>query len=208
MKRLPIVIITLLACISLAACKADAAAPTSQTSQPASESTNAQSQSSSTEQSDPTTDEPTDLGEFTTGQSQSEGWPDIAAQALPVDARFGSHDGFERFVVQYDDPDGTLEWYTDGWVDQATQDGSGFAIDTNSERQLQIVVSGMRYPSETEETGEGITGFFPAEGILSGADIAGIFEGQHTITVGANADHPYRITTLNNPTRIVIDIAH
>lgn len=157
-----------------------------------------------TQTSEPTTSAPTssvpDI-EFTpaNASSQSENWPDLSAQALAVAVDHGE----TSITVEYDsDGTGTLEWYTDGWVDTVYEDGSGFEIELGTERALQVWVSGVRYPEPTEdfELLEGSGG----EGLILSYSVSGPFEGMHSIAIGADADLDYAIEVSEEPLAITI----
>lgn len=143
---------------------------------------------------------------FTTGRSQSSDAPfSTDAQALPVAVRVGAHDGYDRLVVEYDDAQAPLEWVSVGWADQGMQEGSGHAVDFGTNRVLDVTVWGVRYP----ESGglADLSAQIPSGSVIEAASVEGPFEGAHQIFIGADSDRPYRVFFLENPARIVIDIA-
>ena len=169
----------------------------SEEAEPTPDTTSAQSSEATT--SAPTSSVP-DI-EFTpaNASSQSENWPDLSAQALAVAVDHGE----TSITVEYDsDGTGTLEWYTDGWVDTVYEDGSGFEIELGTERALQVWVSGVRYPEPTEdfELLEGSGG----DGLILSYSVSGPFEGMHSIAIGADADLDYAIEVSEEPLSITI----
>lgn len=152
--------------------------------------------------STPEADETNDLAYTPATQpDESDGWPNLTAQALPVDV--AKKDG--TLTIIYDsDGTGELEWYTDGWTSQAFEDGSGFEIDLGTERVLQLWVSGIRYPEADEPFPvlEGAVDRHPIEAY----SVSGPFEGMHSITIGASSDMDYAIEVGKDPHSITIHV--
>lgn len=124
---------------------------------------------------------------------------------LPVDLRVGDHEGYDRVVVELTG-DGVPGWQTE-YVSEAVEDGRGEIVDVDGEAILSVHVSGTRYPDEGED-------HYVPQGPLEGPDIIeevhylGTFEGLTQIFIGVDdgaAD--YRVFTLTDPVRLVIDIA-
>lgn len=183
--------------------------PTQSTDPDEETSTNEPSPSATEDLSLPDKDDPdanTHRQEFVTGPLASSDTLAADGQALPIAVRFGEHDGFDRVVIEYDDPHGSMEWSTEGWTDKAYEDGSGFEIETGTERQLQVWVAGVRYPFDAGDDDILVTGLFKNDGGIEVAHVSGMFEGQHSVTIGASEDRPYRVFSLVNPARIVIDV--
>lgn len=122
--------------------------------------------------------------------------------------RIGHQPGFDRVVY---DLGGTG---TPGWIvqyaDRAVQDGSGKPIDVAGKSILEVQILGSAYPFDsavapyagpdpaTEPSAPGIAGVYRNT----------VFEGTTQSFIGVNADRPgFIVTTLNNPTRLVIDVA-
>jgi hypothetical protein len=138
--------------------------------------------------------------------------PDTAAastdSAVTVsDIRLGRHDGFDRVVF---DVGGTG---TPGWdvryVDSASSQGSGEPVDVAGDAVLQVTLTGAGYPYDT-----GVEEFSPS-GPVTGADTEVVtevvfdatFEGTTVAFVGTTAESPFRVYLLQNPTRVVLEVA-
>lgn len=148
-----------------------------------------------------------DEADLATGPTQSEDFPDLLGQFLPLEARVGGHGNYDRVVVEYDDGEGQLGWSA-SYEDEAIQDGSGFPIDMEGQRFLTIAVTGARYPDQDEAKDEiAVTGLDQAT-VVKDVEVDYPFEGMHMIFVGVDADHPYRVQVFHDPERIVIDILH
>jgi len=150
-----------------------------------------------------------DPDEFTTEESQSDDYPAISGQYLPDQVRVGAHDGFERIVVDYlpSEEGGTLEWHA-AWVDEAIEDPSGFPLEIAGEKFLQITVSGIRYPTDEELTGDLAIELIGADAskLVHGFSATHAFEGMHQVVLGTEGVLPYRVTVLEDPDRLVIDL--
>ncbi|WP_194836447.1 hypothetical protein [Nocardia sp. XZ_19_369] len=122
--------------------------------------------------------------------------------------RIGHQPGFDRVVY---DLGGTG---TPGWIvqytDRAVQDGSGKPIEVAGKSILEVQILGSAYPFDSAETP--YAGPDPATE-PSAPGIAGVyrttvFEGTTQSFIGINGDRPgFAVTTLTNPTRLVIDVA-
>lgn len=156
-----------------------------------------------TEEPTETESEPEDLPDFVTGESQSAGYPDLDGEYLSVETRLGSHDGYDRVVVEYTGT-GTLNWHAN-YTDTPVEDGSGFEVDIPGETFLQVSVSGISYPDpddpDVPHTGQDSTD------VISAVEYGGPFEGMHQLYIGLDKEREYRVFVDENPSRLVIDIA-
>lgn len=113
--------------------------------------------------------------------------------------RTGRHECFDRLVV---DIDGPPAGYNVQYVDEVTQDGSGFVVPTPGGARLQLVV---RHPHFSTPTLPSVAGFSTFRSVT----YAGSFEGQTTFGLGVRARLPFRVFTLSGGHgRIVVDVAH
>lgn len=124
---------------------------------------------------------------------------------LPVDVRVGDHDGFDRVVVELTG-EGVPGWRTE-YVAEAIEDGRGDRVDVEGDAILSVYVSGTRYPEEGEA-------HYVPQGPIDGPDVIeevhylGTFEGLTQLFIGVDdGQADYRVFTLANPARLVIDIA-
>ncbi|MGS2807151.1 AMIN-like domain-containing (lipo)protein [Nocardia sp. MW-W600-9] len=125
------------------------------------------------------------------------------------DVRSGRHDCFDRLVV---DLSGPLAGYRVGYVDTVTMDGSGATVPLRGGAYLQVMVQAPAYDAAGNST------YHPADRTelvdvrgyptFRQASWAGSFEGQTTLGLGVRARLPFRVLTLDDPARVVIDVAH
>jgi hypothetical protein len=199
------------ASLALAACGADEPAPSSSTNPPPVVTEPTTDASPSEEPSaSPSTDAPTAAPETTDASAfgpagTAQGGEPSGDALLPVDVRVGDHEGFDRVVVQLAG-EGVPGWQVE-YVDEAVEDGRGERVDVDGEAILSVHVSGTRYPEEGEA-------HYVPDGPLPGLDAVeevhylGTFEGLTQLFIGID-DGPadYRVLTLTDPARLVIDIA-
>lgn len=129
--------------------------------------------------------------------------------ATVADVRSGRHECFDRLVI---DLSGQPTGYRAGYVDTVTMDGSGAAVPLRGGAFLQLVVQAPAYDSAGNNT------YRPANSAelvdvrgyqaFRQASWAGSFEGQTTLGLGVRARLPFRVIALENPARVVIDVAH
>lgn len=144
------------------------------------------------------------------GQAASDG------SALVIsDVRIGSHDDedYSRFVVEFSG-EGTPGWSVQ-WTDQAHTQGKGDPITVEGDFTLVVIGTGVTMPISEEQQAVAYTepvrfdfdavGRDDDEGIEEAyLDLA--FEDQFQVVLGTDSQQ-FRIFTLTNPTRLVIDVA-
>lgn len=133
--------------------------------------------------------------------------PSADAWATVTDIRVGRQDGFDRVVFEVGGR-GTPGWDV-RYVDQASSQGSGNPVDVAGSAILQVTLRGMGYPYDTgvEE--------YSAKGPVSAADTRVVtevvfdatFEGTTDSFVGTTEQAPFRVYSLQNPTRVVLEVA-
>ncbi|NLG54813.1 MAG: hypothetical protein GX542_04065 [Rhodococcus sp.] len=155
-----------------------------------------------------TTAEPTNAP-FPTGPHEATAPASEGASLSVTDIRVGRHDGFDRVVYELDGT-GTPGWSV-GYVPSAVQDGSGNPVDVSGEGFLEVRILGVGYPFDTGI--ENFAGPFPVPGVPGGSVVEVssilIFEGQAQSYIGtAKANQNYRISELQDPPRVIIDVEH
>ncbi|MGX5653640.1 AMIN-like domain-containing (lipo)protein [Geodermatophilus nigrescens] len=137
--------------------------------------------------------------------------PDTA-QASPdalvtvTDVRTGRHDGFDRVVLEVDGA-GTPGWDV-RWVDAASSQGSGAPVVVAGEAVLQVTVTGAGYPYDTgveEYAGGPVAG--QGTGNVTEVVFDATYEGTTVAFVGARAEAPFRVYLLQDPVRVVVEVA-
>jgi hypothetical protein len=189
----------------LTGCGGDTAETSAQSSSTAQESEGAASPSPATEE--PADDETADAPAFPADAQQDTGQASSGASVTVSDIRIGHHDGYDRVVFEVGGT-GTPGWEI-GYVDEATSQGSGETVDVAGDAVLRVTLTGAGYPYETgvEE--------FSSSGSVSGSGTAVVteavfdatFEGTSVTFVGTTAEAPFRVSLLQNPTRVVLDVA-
>lgn len=118
--------------------------------------------------------------------------------------RTGSHDCFDRVVIDIDGPAGG--WRAE-YVSQVTADGSGFVVPTPGAAKIQFIVRHPWYSGPANGVSvANVAGFHTLRSVVA----AGSFEGQTTFGVGVRARLPFRVFALPGPgghSRIVLDVA-
>ena len=120
----------------------------------------------------------------------------------------GLHDGYDRVVF---DVEGTG---TPGWdvryVAEATSQGSGDTVDVEGAAILQVTISGVGYPTDTGIEEYDGSAPLPGQGDEAVTEVVwdSTFEGTSVAFVGAAEQTPFRVYLLENPTRVVLDVAH
>lgn len=121
-----------------------------------------------------------------------------------TDFRVGSHDGYDRVVLELsgtDDPGWMINW-----VQRAHEQGRGEELDLEGPAFLDVNVMWVTYPFDEETEKIAYTG----RGLQETGDIRAyfdsIFEGQVHLVIGMDQNRPYRVFTLSDPVRVVIDV--
>ncbi|MEU7631391.1 hypothetical protein AB0C34_15585 [Nocardia sp. NPDC049220] len=122
--------------------------------------------------------------------------------------RLGHQPGFDRVVYELNGP-GAPGWLVQ-YTDRAVQDGSGNLIDVAGRSILEVRILGSAYPFDSAVTPYSgpDPATDPATPGIAGVYRTTVFEGATQSFIGVQADRPaFAVTTLSNPTRLVIDIA-
>lgn len=129
-----------------------------------------------------------------------------AGNLLATDFRVGLHPSFYRVVVEFEGS-GTPGWFA-GWVDQARELGRGEPLPLKPGKHLDVRIEGTRMPilkGDPDKFYSGPADKWIDEDVVAWFDTA--FEGQTHFAVSVPDARGYRIFTLQDPVRLVIDIA-
>lgn len=122
------------------------------------------------------------------------------------DVRAGSHGDIDRVVFEYA---GTgLPSYVAGYVDTPRQQASGNVMEVPGAAHLEVNVQGMAgdmMRTDAPITAMGSKGV--AAGNIADVYLGSIFEADSQFFIGLDSQRGYKIYTLENPTRVVVDIA-
>lgn len=127
-----------------------------------------------------------------------------------TDVRVAAHDGYDRVVLDLDGTGSGRPGWRVEYVDQASDDGSGHAVEVDGDAILRVSVSGTAAPTDSgvEE--------FPGDR-LEPDDTESVeeivyrywFEGYTTAFLGIDdGERPFRVFLLEDPVRVVIDVQH
>ena len=216
MKRTSAVLLAVALSGSLAACGDDGPDDTSAAS----------STSGPTATSSPTPSaEPTSAGGPTPAPSPSADEDADAAMPFPADTavdveqpsggpltvtavRVARHDGYDRVVFELDgEASGEPGWRVE-YVDEPTQQGSGNPVEVDGEAALAVTITGTGYPFDTGvEEASGDPSLPSGLEVVEDVRLGGVFEGQYEAFIGTSSKAPFRVFRLEDPARVVVDIA-
>lgn len=210
MRRGTMTVLSLMATAALlAACGTDAG-----DDDPTTEATTTASDEPTTE---PTTEDPTDeqtTGDQTTSPDDAEGPPfptettdqveeSFDATLLLVDVRVAEHEGFDRFVLEFEG-DGEPGWRV-GYVEEAVREGSGEPMDLDSDALLQVIAT-HTMPDDMAGYYDGPREMDPDGEVIDEVALDGTFEGYTTAYLGLDDVEVFRVFTLTEPSRLVVDV--
>lgn len=129
------------------------------------------------------------------------------SQGDPVvltDVDLGRHGTYDRVVLEVADG-GHAGWQAE-YVDQATAQGSGQTIDIEGDAILRLALSNMNLPtaSDLDQVEPGTR--YDGVGDIAEVYVGTTFEGITQVFVGVSAQTPFRVFSLDDPTRIVLDV--
>lgn len=152
------------------------------------------------------------IGETGTATVASDDFPSLGGDtALLRDVRTGTHDGFDRVVLEFegDDPPS----YQIGYIDPPVlEDGSGNEVHVEGSAFLEVratPAAGYDPLNDAEETYLGPDRFAPA-GIVAVQELVeiGDFESNLGWVLGLDHEAEFAVEILQDPLRIVVDVVH
>jgi hypothetical protein len=123
------------------------------------------------------------------------------------DLRIGRHDGFDRVVLEVGGT-GTPGWDV-RYVDEARSQGSGEPVEVAGDALLQVSLTGVGYPADTgvtEWSGPEPLAVADTE-VVTEVVLDSTFEGTTVVFVGTAARAPFRVYLLEDPVRVVLEVA-
>lgn len=145
-----------------------------------------------------------DLGAFTCDLPIVED-PTVAIANI-VDVRTGSHDGYDRVVVEFEQ--GTPELTLNRASPPFTQDASGAPIAVDGTSFLRLSMRGGTKQTDAGTSSyDGPTDLDPDLPDLVDLVEGGDFERQSTWYLGLSSEACVRVTLLDDPPRVAIDVA-
>jgi hypothetical protein len=133
-----------------------------------------------------------------------------------TDVRVGAHDGFDRVVFEFEEPDpnpagngGIPHFQIKTAKPPFTEDPSDLPIDVEGDAFARIVFQGASgYDFDGNATYDGPRRLTPGFGTLAQVVEGGDFEATMTWILGLSRPTCWRITELHSPERLVIDFHH
>lgn len=145
-------------------------------------------------------------GDFGTERQMTEGWPGSASEPTYLtEIRAARHEGFDRVVFEHEGS--PVPQYLVEYTEDARTEGTGQAINVPGSVILAVGVSGVMPPEDLDiiEQGE----WFPeAETVLAGVHALPPWEAHARYYVGLDTERGFRVTALEDPARIVVDLEH
>ena len=145
------------------------------------------------------------------------GWPSAAftapGRALQEQVRIGTHPGYDRFVIEFEEDGRTPNGWSIGWISGTPlHDASGEPVDIAGSEFLEVRYLGsagwVTYPEAWYQGPQEFFGASFGTANLVEAEMAGDYEGYVTWYVSANTAAPFNVFTLSGPPRLVVDICH
>ena len=210
MRRARTVLLSISVALILAACGTDGAG----------EPTRALATGQTTASQEPTPDAPgTDAPTAATPAGDpADGPPAFADNTAPqraensgewdlvfTDVRVAEHESFDRIVLEFTGT-GIPGWAVN-YVEKAVLDGSGETATLGGDAILDIYASGTTWPASGYYGGA--RHFEPPNGRnIDDVYVGGTFEGYTQVIAGIDGDAvPFRVLTLSDPPRLVVDVA-
>jgi hypothetical protein len=127
------------------------------------------------------------------------------AQSTPtlVAVRAGGHSGFDRVVFEFR---GGLPSHQVRYVDRLVSDGSGDVVEVAGAADLEVAFQGANAHDDSGAPTVSPRRFSP--GLTAVKEVAEVtdFEANVSYGIGLDRRRPLEISTLSNPSRLVIDI--
>ncbi len=132
--------------------------------------------------------------------------PESSPPALLADVQLGSHDGFERIVFRFGRFDTTPGHSVAHAAGPFTQDGSGEAVAVAGNGHIAVRLTAAAHNEQGHATYTGPQRI-PGRGSVTEVVMLGDFEGVVGWVIGTTSERPFRVFTLADPARLVIDVA-
>jgi hypothetical protein len=129
------------------------------------------------------------------------------AQVTVSEIRTGRQDGYDRVVFELGGT-GTPGWDV-RYVAEAYSQGMGDPVEVAGESVLQVTITGAGYPYDTGVEEWAGPDPLPGNGTQTVTEVAwdATFEGTSVAFVGTTGEAPFRVYALEDPTRVVVEVA-
>lgn len=172
-------------------------------SPPAAPSSVASSSTAPSSAAPTTSSTPPDIAPLgTPGTGRQEHWPSLAGLTV-TGYRIGEHATFDRLVFDLAG-EGEPGWFIE-YTDEPLQQASGLPVEYEGTTALQIIIMGTPYPMG-DDSALLDHGWHPGGGVINHVTYASLFEANSEFVIGLDERHPYSVTFLEDPKRLVIDL--
>ena len=120
--------------------------------------------------------------------------------------RVGVHRTYDRIVLDLSGV-GPLGWRA-AYTDEPRSQGKGDPVDVPGAAFLSVDVTGVSIPTTDEDYEVYFDDPTPVHGSILQAAYLSTFEGVAQVVIGVDAERPFRIFTLEDPLRVVIDVSN
>lgn len=122
------------------------------------------------------------------------------------EVRIAGHPTYDRIVLEFSGK-GQPGWSAQ-YVKAPRAEGSGLRLPVVGDSYLDVYASGSTYPTGPYYDGPRL--IEPSDtSVIRSAYVAGVFEGYDQVILGINGPKaPFRVFSLTNPPRLVVDVGH
>jgi hypothetical protein len=144
---------------------------------------------------------------FPASTSPTTGTASADARLTVSEVTVGAHDGYDRVVLTLGGA-GSPGWRAE-YVDTPVDDPSDQVLQIDGSAYLRLVIDGTGYPQDTGVAQWAGSPLRPGgSNQVQEVALRGVFEGQTLAFVGLDHAAPFRVFTLTDPTRLVVDVWH
>lgn len=153
-----------------------------------------------------------DRSEFSRETTATEGFPGTPGAPAEiqhlVEVRVGQHEGYDRVVFEHNGP--SELGYQVEYVDSPTDPQLAEPIDVPGEAFISIGVAGLGLPTSNFDSvlSGPIEGVDTRSQLVYGVHALSPFEAQSTYFIGVDQQRDFRVQMLEDPVRLVVDLAH
>ena len=145
-----------------------------------------------------------------TSSTASTDWPTSSTATALANTTIGAHDGYDRFVLTFDEQTGPLSWAVYVVDGQPVEDPSGLELDIEGSEFLHVRFAGiadwMLDPDDQYTGPTKLDGVDAGTSNLVQAVLSGEFEAQVSWDIGYDHINAFRVFTLDSPSRLVVDM--
>lgn len=125
------------------------------------------------------------------------------AELVLTEVRVAEHPTFDRLVLEFEG-DGVPGWRV-GYVDEASTAGKGDPIDLDTDALLRVSATHVM-AADMSGYYDGPRQFDPDTEVIDEVFVDGTFEGETVVVLGLDDVEVFRVFTLTEPSRLVVDV--